>query len=220
MTVNSWSERSSGSDPVLETTRMRLRRFTAADAEALAALHGDPEVMHYLDDGRPVPPTVVVERNLPAILREYDQLPDGLGCFAATEVASGGFLGWFSLRPASSVGLDGGIELGYRLRRAVWGRGYATEGARALVHHAFAALGVERLVATTMTVNTASRRVLEKAGLRLVRTFHQAWPEPIEGAEHGDVEYALTRESWQRDSRCDVQPACQRAISARNACVS
>ncbi|EHR53294.1 acetyltransferase, ribosomal protein N-acetylase [Saccharomonospora marina XMU15] len=199
MTVNSASGCSPASGGVLRTRRMWLRRFTAADAESLAALHGDPEVMRYLDDGRPVPPTVVVERTLPAILREYDQLPDGHGCFAATELASGSFLGWFSLRPASSVGLDGGIELGYRLRRAVWGRGYATEGARALVHNAFAALGVQRLVATTMAVNTASRRVLEKAGLRLVRTFHQAWPEPIEGAEHGDVEYALTRESWQRD---------------------
>ncbi|MQS09322.1 GNAT family N-acetyltransferase, partial [Streptomyces alkaliphilus] len=110
----------------------------------------------------------------------------------------GGFLGWFSLRPAHSTGLrpGDGLELGYRLRPAVWGRGYATEGARTLVDTAFTDLGAERVVATTMTVNTASRRVLEKAGLALVRTFLEEWPDPIEGAEHGDVEYALTREEW------------------------
>lgn len=183
---------------MLETTRMRLRRFTAADGEVLADLHGDPAVMRYLGDGRPVPRAVVLRQTLAAILREYDRLPHGFGTFAAVEATGGSFLGWFSLLPASSVGLNGGIELGYRLRSAVWGQGYATEGARALVDHAFGTLGVARLVATTMTVNRASRRVLERAGLRLVRTFFEPWPDPIEGAEQGDVEYELTRETWQR----------------------
>jgi RimJ/RimL family protein N-acetyltransferase len=54
------------------------------------------------------------------------------------------------------------------------------------------------VVAETMAVNTASRRVMEKAGLRYVRTFHQEWPEHIEGSEHGDVEYALTKADWER----------------------
>jgi RimJ/RimL family protein N-acetyltransferase len=92
----------------------------------------------------------------------------------------------------------GTAELGYRLFPAVWGCGYATEGARALVRRAFTELGLERVVATTMTVNIASRRVLENAGLMLVRTFFAQWPAYIEGAEHGDVEYALARQDWQR----------------------
>ena len=170
---------------------MILRPFTAADLDDLAALHGDPEVMRYIDDGRPVPRAAVEHETLPEILREYAELPPGFGRFVA-EVA-GEFVGWFSLRPASSVGLDGGIELGYRLRRAVWGRGHATAGVRTVVRTAFVDLGVDRLVATTMTVNAGSRRVLEKAGFRLVRTFFAEWPDPIPGAEHGDVEYALTR---------------------------
>jgi RimJ/RimL family protein N-acetyltransferase len=49
-----------------------------------------------------------------------------------------------------------------------------------------------------MVVNTASRRVMEKSGLTLVRTFHQEWPDRIPGDEHGDVEYALTRVDWER----------------------
>lgn len=79
-----------------------------------------------------------------------------------------------------------------------WGHGYATEGARALVRLAFTVLGAERVVATTMTVNARSRRVLEKAGLSLVRTFFAPWPEYLEGAEHGDVEYAVSRQDWLR----------------------
>lgn len=61
---------------------------------------------------------------------------------------------------------------------------------------AFAELGAERVVATTMAVNAASRRVMEKAGLRYVRTFFEEWPEYLEGAEHGDVEYAVSRAEW------------------------
>lgn len=61
---------------------------------------------------------------------------------------------------------------------------------------AFDLLGAQRIVATTMTVNAGSRRVMEKVGLRHVRTFFEQWPEYLEGAEHGDVVYELTREKW------------------------
>jgi len=181
---------------------MLIRQFTEADAGWLAALHGDPAVMRYIDDGKPVPAAVVAAETLPRILRDYRDLPDGMGCFAATEKHCGAPLGWFGLRPPSSAGLDrqasGVAEVGYRLFPAAWSRGYATEGATAMVRLAFTALGVERVVATTMTVNFGSRRVLEKAGLSLVRTFFVPWPEYLEGAEHGDVEYAISRRDWLR----------------------
>src|SRR5687767_13775645 len=80
-------------------------------------------------------------------------------------------------------------ELGYRLRKSAWGKGYAAEGSSALIRRGFTELGVRRVVAETMVVHTGSRRVMEKAGMRAVRTFHQAWPDPIPGDEHGDVEY-------------------------------
>ncbi|MFD9127594.1 GNAT family N-acetyltransferase [Kitasatospora sp. NPDC059571] len=181
---------------LLETERLVLRRFTTADADVLAALHGDPAVMRYIDDGRPVPRAVVVGETLPAILRGYRDLPPGQGRFAAVERATGRFAGWFALGPAGTPGLRGGTELGYRLRPALWGRGLASEVARAVVDSAFADPATERVVATTMAVNAASRRVMERAGLVYVRTFFEPWPDPIEGAEHGDVEYALTRARW------------------------
>jgi len=89
-------------------------------------------------------------------------------------------------------------ELGYRLKRSAWGKGYATEGSRALIQKGFAELGVSRVFAETMVVHAASRRVMENAGLQYVRTFHQPWPYPIEGSEYGDVEYALRKTDWER----------------------
>ncbi|RKN37773.1 GNAT family N-acetyltransferase [Streptomyces hoynatensis] len=186
----------------LTTARLRLRALTVDDARDLAALHGDPRVMRHLDDGRPVPPEEIRDRTLPAMLARYRELPEGLGHRAAVARDGGAFLGWFEFGPVSSAGLHGGrnvVELGYRLFPSVWGRGLATEGARALVDHGFATLGVERVVATTMSVNAASRRVMEKTGLVWVRTFFVDWPEPLPGAEQGEVEYALTREEWERD---------------------
>src|SRR5689334_9438514 len=72
----------------------------------------------------------------------------------------------------------------------------AAEGSSSLIRKGFTELGVQRVYAETMAVNTASRRVMEKAGLRYVRTFHADWPDRIPGDEHGDVEYALTRDQW------------------------
>ena len=89
-------------------------------------------------------------------------------------------------------------ELGYRLHRAYWGLGYATEGGKALIERGFTSGGVQRVVATTMFVNAGSRRVMEKCGLRHVRTFHVDWEEPLPGSELGEVEYALTKEQWQK----------------------
>ncbi|WP_285568931.1 GNAT family N-acetyltransferase [Actinoallomurus iriomotensis] len=121
--------------------------------------------------------------------------PTGWGYWAAEERSTGRFLGWFHFRPAKN-GPDGEIELGYRLRRPAWGRGYATEGSRALIHKGFTELGVERVVAETMAVNLASRRVMEKSGLILTRTFRRDGLEAVDGFEHGVVEYALTRAGW------------------------
>jgi RimJ/RimL family protein N-acetyltransferase len=173
-----------------------LRRFTEADVDNLLELEGDPEVMRFLTGGKPTPRDVIQNETLPRFRHYYERF-GGFGFWAATEKATGQFLGWFEFRPPEG-GCPGEVELGYRLRKSAWGKGYATEGSRALIHKGFTELGVRRVVAQTMAVNVASRRVLEKAGLRLVRTFHQEWSEPIEGAEQGEVEYALRKADWER----------------------
>lgn len=192
-------------ETVLETDRLVLHRFTAADAGALAALDADPEVMRFLGAIRS--PAQIAAEVLPQLMTCQERHP-GFGYWAARERGREELTGWFGLRPLTpgSAAIDHWAEaaagevtvagLGYRLRRSAWGRGYATEGAQALVRRAFTDLGVSRVVATTMAVNNRSRRVLEKAGLRHTRTLHLDWPDPLPGNEHGDVEYELCRDYW------------------------
>lgn len=179
----------------LETDRLLLRQFTPADVDNLVELDSDPDVMHYINGGRPTPRAEIEYDYLPAFLGYYQRFA-GYGFWAAIEKATGQFLGWFHFRPVPD-GAPDEPELGYRLRKSAWGKGYATEGSKAVIAKGFTELGARRIWATTMAVNRGSRRVMEKAGLRFVRTFFQDWPDHIEGAEHGDVEYALTRDEWE-----------------------
>lgn len=181
----------------LETERLTLRPFTADDVDLLCDLNADPAVMRYLTGGRPTPRADVRDEILPGILDEYARHP-GFGTFAAHVTATGEFIGWLELRPKDGDERD--VELGYRLRRAAWGRGYATEGARALVRKAFGELGVDRVWAETMAVNTPSRKVMERVGLTYARTFHVDFDDLIDGTEHGEVEYELLRADWERSS--------------------
>jgi RimJ/RimL family protein N-acetyltransferase len=159
----------------LETARMVLREIVPADLAALEALDRDPEVMRHLGtDGTP-----------------SDTLVGSRDHWAAVRHGTQEFLGWFGL-PALP-GDPGVRELGYRIKRDAWGRGYATEGAIPLVGKAFDDLGARRVVAFTMAVNTASRRVMEKAGLTYVRTFFEDWDDPLPGSELGEVEYAVEK---------------------------
>jgi RimJ/RimL family protein N-acetyltransferase len=181
----------------LETDRLTLRRFTEDDADLIVDLDADPDVRLYVQ----LYPTTREEAAaeiLPAWLRYYERYP-GYGFWAAIERATGHFIGWFHLRPGLSDPRDDEPELGYRLRRQAWGKGYATEGSRALIERAFTELGARRVWAETMAVNTASRRVMEKAGLRFIGPVFNEWPEKLPGDEHGDVQYAITRAEWLED---------------------
>jgi RimJ/RimL family protein N-acetyltransferase len=185
-------------DVFLETERLLLRRFTLADLDLLVELDSDPTVMHFITGGISHSRSEIESDELPAFLSYYERY-DGLGFWAAVEKETGDFLGWFHFRP--DEGDPTHVELGYRLRAPAWGKGYATEGSQALIEKGFRELGVQRVMAYTMAVHVASRRVMEKAGLRYIRTFHADWPYPIPGDQHGDVEYALERHEWERASQ-------------------
>lgn len=199
----------------LETERLVLRTFTEADVDNLFDLDGDPDVTHYLTGGRPTPRDEVQQSILPRFLAYYQ---DGLrfGFWAAVEKSTGDFLGWFHFRPRAGTSPDQ-PELGYRLRKSAWGKGYATEGSRALIDQGFAEQGVQRVTAETMVVNTRSRRVMEKCGMTPVRVFHQEWPDHVEGDELGDVEYALTRAQWERQRLLDRETERWRGSSCYDA---
>jgi RimJ/RimL family protein N-acetyltransferase len=160
-----------------------MRPIAGDDVDRLVELDSDPAVMRYITGGVSTPRDEaerVVARAIGHRWLAFER--------------DGTFAGWFGLRPSAARDR----ELGYRLPRACWGRGLATEGAGALVDLAFTRLEAPRVWAQTMTVNRASRRVMERCGLRYVRTFFTEWPEPIDGSEEGDVEYELTRAEWNR----------------------
>lgn len=155
-------------DVYLETVRLRLRRFTPDDADALLELDSDPEVRRYLDmDDAPTRDTVT-ERTLPRFLAYYARSPR-YGYWAAIEKTSGEFLGWFHFRPFA--GQEQEIEVGYRLKRSAWNQGYATEGAKALIEKGFLELGARRIVATALAGNGASIRVMQKVGMTLEKRY-------------------------------------------------
>lgn len=91
-------------------------------------------------------------------------------------------------------------DLGYRILRRCWRQGIATEASHALLRHAFATLGIRRVIAQTMAVNTASRGVMTAVGMSYVRTYFPDWDEPLAGAEHGEVEYEITLDEWRRQT--------------------
>ena len=164
-----------------ETLRIRLRRFTTADLDHLLALHADPEVMRYVDDDA-VTPQDLRDDYLPTYLAYYD-LGDAYGFWVGEDRATGAFLGWWHLRPQPGAPPDE-PELGYRLTRAAWGRGLATEASQALVSRAFHQHGVRRVLASATETNVASWKVMEKLGMHRAATHN------------GEVHYALERRDW------------------------
>ena len=182
---------------LLESARLRLRRFTAADLDLLVELDSDPEVMRWISYGVPTPRERYEREILPRWFAQYQATPL-LGYWAAESREDGAFVGWFHLRPDRFD--DGEQELGYRLRRAAWGRGLATEGSMALLDHGFRRVGAGRISARTLAANHASQRVMRKCGLEYERDF--VYPEDViagrSAQERAAVKYSLGRDDWLR----------------------
>jgi RimJ/RimL family protein N-acetyltransferase len=178
--------------PRLTTERLSLEPLTHAHTEVLVELDSDAEVLRFIF-GRALSRDEVVTDHLPRRLRPEGP-PRGIGYWAGSE--AGRFVGWWCL--AVDDADPDTAELGYRLRRDAWGRGLATEGSGALLDHAFLTLGLPRVWATTMAVNSGSRGVMSRLGMTHVRTDVQDWDDPLPGAELGEVRYEITREEWRR----------------------
>jgi RimJ/RimL family protein N-acetyltransferase len=165
---------------VVETERLRMSPLTETDLDALVELDGDPQVRRYVDPLGIVIPAEPTERRT----YEWERFVSPGGFYGVRERVGNAFVGWFQLEAAPDR--DGEAELGFRLRRSVWGLGYATEGARAVVAHALDVLGYRRVFARALNDNPASIRVMEKAGLT------PAGPWSYRGMP--GVEYAIVRD--------------------------
>jgi RimJ/RimL family protein N-acetyltransferase len=152
---------------LLETERLVLRRVTMADLDNMARINSDPEVMRYIGDGSVWTREQSAAR-IKRILKVYEIFP-GLGLWIGEEKSSKRFVGAFAL---IYIPKTVEVEVGYRLCKTAWGRGFATEGARALVHYGMFELGLDRVVGLTHPENDPSKHVLMKAGLQASGTGH------------------------------------------------
>jgi RimJ/RimL family protein N-acetyltransferase len=145
------------------TDRLRLRTLADGDAERLHDVYGDAETMRYVGrTGRPATDIDATRRTL-AALQRHDEL-HGFGLWAVDELDGEPLVGVAGLAWVEGHGPD--VEAAYVLRRDRWGRGYATEALRAVLEIGHGQLGLPRIVALAYPENDASRRVMEKAGMR------------------------------------------------------
>lgn len=146
--------------PEIETARFVLRQFTAGDLDELAAMRADADVMRYIGTG------AAQDRGQARAWLEKNESrweQYNLGMWAVMLKEKGALLGWCGLAMLDDTDE---VEVGYGLARAHWGRGLATEGARASLRYGFEILGLRRIVAVAIPENSASRRVMEKLGMR------------------------------------------------------
>jgi RimJ/RimL family protein N-acetyltransferase len=149
-------------EPVyLETTRLLLRGWRDADRDAFFRMNADPRVMRYFPARLSRPESDAL---MDRIVADLDR--QGFGLYAVQMGPAGDFIGFVGLWvPNFEARFMPAVEIGWRLAPRYWNRGLATEGARAVVRHAFGPLGLTELVSMTVPANLGSRRVMEKIGM-------------------------------------------------------
>ena len=154
----------------IETERLLLRRWRDEDMEPYARMCADPEVMRFIGDGSPLT-REGSEGQISRFLRHWDERGFGLWVLEGKEGKT--FIGFAGLAHQEDwTEGEHKTEVGWRLDRAFWGRGLATEAARASVDYGFETLGLERIISIIQPGNVASRRVAAKAGLTLRGESH------------------------------------------------
>jgi RimJ/RimL family protein N-acetyltransferase len=167
----------------LETDRLVLRMLRESDLDAYAEMCADPEVMRYIGDGQPLT-RPLAWRNLAMMVGHWSLR--GYGQWAAEERCSGVLVGRIGFwHPEGWPG----FEVGWTLRRAYWGRGYATEGARRALQYAFTDLKQPHVLSLIHPENAASIRVAQRLGEQLVG------PAEVMGKQA--LVYRITRAEWE-----------------------
>lgn len=150
---------------ILKSTRLYLREFVPSDWENIYQLDSDPEVMKYLTQF-----AQDIKLDYPKIIERciafYKKNP-GFGIWAAIEKETEEFIGWFMLKKYK---YSDDQELGYRLMKKYWGRGYATEMSLKLIEYGFSEKNLSKIVAITHPENIASQKVLKKVGMKYIKT--------------------------------------------------
>lgn len=154
----------------IETSRLILRELLPSDAEGMLELDSDPEVHRYLGN-KPVQHIDESRKIIEFIRQQY--IDNGIGRWAVIEKATDMFIGWSGLKLVTDP-INGHInyyDLGYRLIRRYWGKGYASESAIASVQYGFDKMQLKEIYGMAEDGNTASQNVLQKAGLKYIEDF-------------------------------------------------
>jgi RimJ/RimL family protein N-acetyltransferase len=173
----------------IETARLQLRQWREGDLDAYDRICADPEVMQYIGSSAPLT-REQSEAQIASFVRHWEE--HGFGLWAVEHRASGVFIGFIGLTYHDDWPYEHKTEVGWRLDRAYWGHGLATEGALASLRYGFEGLGLERIISIIRPANLASRRVAEKAGLTL--QGETRW----QGVDV--VWYAIDRNAWKAKS--------------------
>lgn len=171
----------------LRTERLLLRRWKDSDREPFAALNADPEVRAFF-------PGLLTRDESDALVERIEAGFDrnGYGWWAAEVVETGEFIGFIGLSPVGpELPCGPTTETGWRLARRFWGYGYATEGARACLAHAFGPLGLDEVVAFAAVGNVRSRAVMERLGM--THDPAEDFDHPAVPAGHPIARHALYR---------------------------
>lgn len=146
---------------ILTTDRLILRQWREDDLEPFAAMNADPEVMRFFPRRLDREASDAMAHRLSLMIDEQ-----GWGLWAVEVAGVAPFIGFIGLAPVPfSAHFTPAVEVGWRLDKAYWGRGYAPEGARAALDHAFTRIGLDEVVSMTIPANRASQRVMQKLGM-------------------------------------------------------
>jgi ribosomal-protein-alanine N-acetyltransferase len=182
-------------DPVtLRTPRLLLRPWRGQDADAFAAMFADPKVMEFLG---PAQDRAAVDAAIARIAAHFAE--HGFGWWAVEAPGLAPFIGWIGLAvPRFDAPFMPAVEVGWRLASAHWGKGYATEGARAALQAGFTTFGLDEIVAFTVPANTRSLRVMERLGMTRDAAGDFDHPRLAEGDPlRRHVLYRIGRNRWQ-----------------------
>ncbi len=195
-------------EPEIQTSRLVLRRWRAADREPFAALNADPAVMEHF-------PALLLRAESDALAGRIEAhfAERGFGLWAVEIPGVAPFAGFVGLSiPSFDAHFTPCVEVGWRLARTYWGKGYATEGARAALRFGFEQSRLGEIVSFTVPANLPSRRVMERVGMSHSPADdfdHPGLPEGHPLRRH--VLYRLRRDEWAR--RLSSQPACMSSRS-------
>ena len=154
----------------IETERLILRELLTADSAAMFELDSDPLVHRYLGNN-PITKPEQAEETIAFVRQQYAD--HGIGRWAVLEKSSGNFIGWSGLKFITSIENKRThfYDVGYRLMPQHWGKGYATESAKAALKYGFETMQLEEIIGSAHQHNKASRRALEKCGLTFVEQY-------------------------------------------------